>query len=272
MTVILIVILMVVLIYLLAIMPKIFHKADFSDFNGWFFAHRGLFDNEGHAPENSLAAFSLAVENGYGIELDVQLTKDNIPVVIHDYSLKRVCGVNKKVKDLTLTELKGYQLYNSQECIPTLKEALEVIGGKVPLILEYKNDSFDVTLYEIVSKMLMEYKGTYCIESFNPRCLMWYKKYEPDIIRGQLASNLIKDKESGNVFLYFLLQNLLLNFLGKPDFIAYNFIHKRMLSFMICRNLYKVKTFAWTIRSNEEYESCKEDFDYFIFDHFLLGK
>lgn len=256
--------------YLYMIMPKMFHRANFKEFEGWHYAHRGLHNNNSDAPENSLAAFQLAVSSHYGIELDVQLTKDNIPVVIHDNSILRVCGVNKKVKELSLRELRKYKLYHSNETIPTLEEALKIINGKVPLILEYKSETANDLIYKLVSKMLNEYKGIYCVESFNPICLMWYKKNYPKVIRGQLSSHLLKDSEPGNRILFFFLQNLLLNFIAKPDFIAYNFKHRKMPSFLLCRNLFKTKCFAWTIRSKKQYDSCKEDFDYFIFDSFQM--
>lgn len=268
--IIILILIILVILYLFLITPKVRNKADFSKFNGWFYAHRGLHNNQTEAPENSLKAFSLAVSKNYGIELDVQLTIDNIPVIFHDDTLKRVCGVNKKIRELTLKEIKTYFLYQSKEKIPTLDEALSIINGKVPLILEYKSKSTNPLIYQIVSTRMNQYKGIYCIESFNPFCLIWYKKNEPNIVRGQLASRLLQDSEFHSGALYFMLENLLFNFLAKPDFIAYKFKDRKMLSYILCRKLYKAKTFAWTIRSMKDYESCKEDFDYFIFDSFYL--
>ena len=80
-----------VLIYLFLIAPRMINRADRTPFFGWHYAHSGLFDNDSDAPENSLAAFQKAVDAGYGIELDVQLSKDGIPVVFHDKTLKRMC-------------------------------------------------------------------------------------------------------------------------------------------------------------------------------------
>ena len=83
----------IICLYLLAIMPRIYKKPDMAPFQNWLYAHRGLHDNETDAPENSLKAFKKAVDGNFGIELDIQLTKDGIPVVFHDYSLKRIFGV-----------------------------------------------------------------------------------------------------------------------------------------------------------------------------------
>jgi len=216
-----------------------------------------------------MEAFRLAIKHGYGIEIDIQLTKDNIPVVFHDYSLSRVCGINKKVKELTLEELQKITLYQSEETIPTLQAVLDMVNGQVPLIIEFKVEGINTSLCNIAAPILDQYKGLYCIQSFNPLVLRWYRKNRPAIMRGQLASNLIKDKEKGSSILYFILQNLLFNFLTKPDFISYNHVHYYMLSLVICRKIYNLPTFAWTINSQAELNKIRKCFDFFIFEQFI---
>ncbi|ROR26403.1 glycerophosphoryl diester phosphodiesterase [Mobilisporobacter senegalensis] len=259
----------IVILYLLAIMPRMLNRPDIAPFKGQYYAHRGFHDNFSDAPENSLKAFELAAIKGYGIELDVQLTKDRIPVVFHDYSLKRVCGVNKKVKELTYEELKELKLFRSKERIPLLREALDLIHGRVPLIIELKIPYNPKDTCEKTDEILRKYRGVYCIESFNPLGLIWYKKKHPNILRGQLSTDYFKDKEKGNKFQFFLLQNLLLNFLAKPDFIAYHYIHGKKLSFWICTKVYKAHAFAWTIKSQEALVESQKNFKYFIFDSFI---
>lgn len=256
-------------LYFLAIMPKVTGRPNLIPFKGRFYAHRGLHQSKKKSPENSMAAFNLAVQGNYGIELDVQLSKDKVPVVFHDYNLQRICGVDKKVSDLTYEELRTYTLYQSTERIPSLQSVLEMVAGKVPLIVEFKSNSIDTSVCTEAVKLLDNYKGVYCVESFNPMVLLWYKKNRPSIIRGQLSSNLIKDEEKGSPLLLFVLQNLLLNFLTKPDFIAYNHKYNYMLSLKVCRQLYKAPTFAWTIRTNEDLKANKQYFDLFIFDKFI---
>lgn len=131
----LIVLATLVLLYLFLVAPRMFKRADRTPFMNVHYAHRGLFDNDSNAPENSLAAFKKAVEAGYGIELDVQLSKDKKLVVFHDATLKRMCGVDGKVWEYTLEELKKFHLKNSKEQIPTFEEFLQVVDGKVPFIL-----------------------------------------------------------------------------------------------------------------------------------------
>jgi glycerophosphoryl diester phosphodiesterase len=264
--------LIMIVLYLLIIMPKLKANPQLEKFDGWLYAHRGLHDNKTRAPENSLAAFSLAVEKGFGIELDVQVTKDLVPVVHHDYKLKRSCKVNKKISELTYQELRKYKIFGSEEKIPTLEEVLETVDKKVPLIIELKIPWKPNHTCEAVSKVLANYQGLYCIESFNPFGLIWYKKHFPHVVRGQLSTDFIKEKIKGSKVQYFILKHLLLNFLTKPDFIAYHHVYRRGLSFTICRKLYRTKTFAWTIESQEQLEDNQGYFDLFIFDSFIPEK
>ncbi len=267
--IIILIILIIIVLYLLAIMPKLRHNPKTKLMDGWLYAHRGLHNNKTEAPENSLKAFALAVEKGFGIELDVQLTKDEVPVILHDYSLKRACKTDIKVADLTYEELGQYHLFKSKEKIPTLQEALEVINGKVPVIIELKIPWNPDRLCNKVSELLKDYHGFYCIESFNPFGLMWYKKHYPSVVRGQLATDFFREQEEGDRFQFFLLKNLLMNFLTKPDFIAYHHVYKKGLSFTLCRKLFRTKPVAWTIKSAEELEGSKKYFELFIFDSFL---
>ena len=259
-------------LYLLAVMPRMTNRPDPAPFNTRFFAHRGLHDNGSDAPENSMAAFRKAVESGYGIELDVQLSADNVPVIFHDPDLLRVCGVKKLVKDCTFAELTRYTLFKSGERIPSLKEFLKMVDGRVPLIVEFKSEDMDMTLCSVIDSMLREYKGVYCIESFNPLVLLWYRIHRPEVMRGQLSDGFLHipkyrtlPKAPATISVQFLIPN----FLSKPDFIAYNHMYEGNLSRRICRSLYRAKSAAWTIRSEKELEKAAGAFDVFIFDSFI---
>ena len=258
---------LLIFLYILAIAPNLFRRKDMSFWKNKHFAHRGLHNNT-DAPENSYKAFCLAIENGYGIELDVQLTKDNIPVVFHDDNLLRVCGVNKKVNDLSLEELSQYTLKDTKEKIPTLKAVLDLVNASVPLVIEIKSNNHLMSICSLTQKLLDHYKGPYCIESFNPLVLAWYKKHKPSVIRGQLSTFLVKENDDNTKFLNFILQNLLLNFITKPDFIAYEHKYSNRLSYKICHRFYKTPTFAWTIRSEDELIQSRKHFDSFIFEYF----
>lgn len=259
-------------LYLLAVMPRMTNRADPAPFKTRFFAHRGLHDNGSDAPENSMAAFRKAVESGFGIELDVQLTADLVPVIFHDPDLLRVCGVNRQVRDCTFAQLQEYTIFGSNERIPALKDFLEMVDGRVPLIVEFKSEDTDMTLCRIIDPMLKAYKGVYCIESFNPLVLFWYRIHRPGVMRGQLSDGFLHipkyrtfPKAPATISVQFLIPN----FLSKPDFIAYNHMYEGNLSRRICRSLYKAKSAAWTIRSEKELKKVAGAFDVFIFDSFI---
>lgn len=264
-----IILLLIILLYLLMIKPSSKDHPVLGMMDGWHYAHRGLHDNASDAPENSLKAFQLAVEQGYGIEMDVQLTKDLVAVVFHDYNLRRSSQVDLQVSSLTYKELTEYCLFRSEEKIPTFAQVLECVDGKVPLIIELKIPWKAEQTGKAAAEILKNYHGVYCIESFNPLALLWYKKYNPNIVRGQLATDFNKEKTEGNKFQYFMLKHLLLNFLTKPNFIAYQHTHKKDLSFRLCKQIFGVKTAAWTIQSQQQLDQNKNDFNWFIFDSFI---
>ena len=170
------------------------HDGRMDRYKGVYFAHRGLHGTldiyPDAAPENSLAAFSRAVENGYGIELDVRLTADGELVVFHDDTLTRVTGVDKKVRELTLAELRGLSLLGTDERIPLFSEVLELVDGKVPLLVEIKEDGMDLTTARQAVKELWDYRGEYIMESFNPLSLGAVKKANPSVLRGFLCDKL----------------------------------------------------------------------------------
>ncbi|MCD7807654.1 MAG: glycerophosphodiester phosphodiesterase [Lachnospiraceae bacterium] len=234
----------------------------------WLYAHRGLHDNESEAPENSMAAFQRAVVAGYGIELDVQLTKDKVPVVFHDSTLKRVCGVTGSVSDYTFEELQNFSLCMSEERIPRFADVLRLINGQVPLIVEYKLESFDTEVCVLGNDLLDQYQGLYCIESFHPAAVHWYKKHRPDIMRGQLSMNFTVDPQNRRKPVYWLMTYLMFDFWTKPDFIAYDHHAANNLSFQITTKLFGALPVAWTIKSKEQLQEAKKNFQLFIFDSF----
>lgn len=254
-------------LYLTSLMTRPGKRPDYSPLKKHLYAHRGLHNNDTDAPENSMAAFQKAVAAGYGIEFDVQLTKDRIPVVFHDETLTRVCGVDGNVRDYTYEELQQFTLCNSNERIPLFEDFLKLIHGQVPLIVEIKIHENADEVCSRVDAILKDYQGVYCMESFHPLAVRWYKKHRPEVVRGQLSSNFNKPEKRESLSM-FLVHYLLTNFLCQPDFIAYDHKHKYNLSRLICKYLYRSLSVAWTIRSQEELDHCLNDFDLFIFEGF----
>lgn len=235
---------------------------------GRAYAHRGL-HGEG-APENSLAAFRRAAEQGYGIELDVHLTRDGALAVHHDDTLLRLCGVDRAIGDMTMDEIRPLRLAGSEETVPTLEEALEVIAGRAPLIVEMKTGRDRALLAKTVSRAMRDYPNAWCVESFDPRLLLWFRRHDRQVPRGQLAydpAQIPEDDRHGAR--YWIGARLLLNCLSRPDFVAYGYESDRNLSFRLMRALFRPVLAAWTVRSQEESEKLKGKYDLQIFESFL---
>ena len=220
-------------------------KGQKAPFLGWNFAHRGLHKADKSVPENSLEAFRLAGEAGYGAELDVQLSKDGRVVVVHDDTLDRVCSVHGRVDAFTYDELQEMRLCGSEQRIPLFSQVLEVFGGRGPLIVELKTGPRNKELCEKALALLEGYRGAVCIESFDPRIVAWFRRRAPQLLRGQLAAPMEEyTKDGRGMAQAFLLSRCLLNFLARPQFIAYK-IGPRPLLVHLAEALGALK-FGWT--------------------------
>ena len=261
--------LIVLLVYLILIAPHFPKRKATGEYMGKCYAHRGLFSNETSCPENSLPAFAKAVESGYGIEMDVQLTKDNKLIVFHDNTLSRMCGIDVNVRDKTYRELCELTLLATDCKIPLLSEVLKMVNGSVPLLIEIKLPVFNTLTCRLVDEVLRNYKGKYCIESFNTLALLWYRIHRPDIVRGQLSGNLTRPVADGGFVLCFIVKYLLSNILARPDFISFCYKDTLNLSYLLNRYIFRVPTFAWTIDSPKAYADSFKKFDSFIFEGFI---
>ena len=214
-------------------------------FMGTNVAHRGLHSRDKSVPENSLEAFRLAAEAGYGIELDVQFSKGKQVVVFHDDTLDRVCGVHARVDELTYDELKELRLCGSDQTIPLFTEVLGVIRGRSPIICELKNGRNNRELCEKTYEIISGYRGDICVESFNPMIVAWFRFHAKDLLRGQLAQpTRFYDAETMSAPLAYALGHTLFNCLARPQFIAYR-IGFRPLSVRMAELLGAIRV-GWT--------------------------
>lgn len=268
MIIILLIVVLLALLFLLSQMGRTGHKG-LAALRGWNYAHRGL-HGDGR-PENSMSAFRAALEHGYGIEFDVHLMKDGNLAVIHDSSLKRTAGVDIRIEDLTLEELPGYFLEGTQEIIPTFQQVLELYSGKAPLIIELKPVGNNISqLSQGVCDALEGYSGSFCIESFDPRCIRWLRRNRPEIIRGQLSENFLKTKSSKMPLVLKLVMTLNLpNFLTRPDFVAYKFADRNNFSIWLCRKIWKIQGVTWTLRDPADHSVAVSEAWIPIFENYI---
>lgn len=235
----------------------------------WDFAHRGLWDMEQEIPENSLPSFERAIRHGYGIEIDVHLTKDKRLVVIHDSRLNRLCNVRGTVEGKTYAELSRLSLCGTDCRIPLLSEVLQLVQGRVPLLIELKlPEKGSLELCAAVNKELEFYNGDFLIQSFDPFALRWFRRNAPHIVTGQLACApaLLPETAPWNRLLIWLL---LVHVIGRPDFISYDLHAADCLSVRINQLIYRTPVFVWTIRSMNEYRQGTAQYSTVIFEDFL---
>ncbi len=259
-------ILLTACLYLLSLRGRAGHPG-LPELRKWRYAHRGLYDT--NQPENSMAAFRAALEKGYGIELDVHLLRDGALAVMHDSSLLRTTGREGKLEELTAADLANCYLEGTGETIPLFSQVLALFDGKAPLIVELKvvGNNY-VQLCQRVCEWLDDYRGPFCVESFDPRCLLWLKKHRPDYIRGQLTENYFDSKARLPWTLKTVLTHQLGNFLTKPDFTAYRYKDRQNLGNFLARKLWKLQGVIWTVQNPEELALADREGYISIFEHF----
>ena len=254
-------------IYLLLIRTKKAHDK-IAAYRGVNLAHRGL-HGEG-AAENSMTAFRRAKEAGFGVELDVRLSKDGELVVFHDDTLTRVAGVERRVDELTLAELRECRLSGTDDTIPTLREVFDLIDGSIPILIEIKEKTGSSAVTRQLLAELKSYDGPYIVESFDPMAISAFRKGRREVPLGILSRRFCDLEQHKGSPLYFALQNMLFNFLSVPDFVAYRHSDANTLSLKLARSLFGTVTVAWTTRSAEEGEAAKKNgFDCIIFENYL---
>ena len=262
------IVLLLALVYLLVLVrPKAQQPADPSLLCDY--AHRGLHNHT--IPENSLAAFARACERGIGIELDVQLSRDGVVMVFHDYTLTRMTGVEGKLRELDAADLQKLSLGGTDRTIPTFSQVLDLVDGRVPLLVELKGENLDTSLCEKVADHLKAYKGPYCIESFNPLLVRRMKKCLPGVYGGLLYTNVCRDKKKYSP-LNLVITAMLLNAVARPHFIAYNQLDRNSLPVKLAAGLYRAPRFVWTVRSDEEYQIAQDLGEHPIFENLTQYK
>lgn len=226
-------------------------------------AHRGYHNNKKGIPENSVLAFKKAIDNKYLIELDVRLTKDKKLVVFHDGNLKRVCGVNKRVKDLTYRELLKYNLFDTTLKVPLFSDVIKLVNGRVPILIETKYHNRYGVLEKILINELSNYKGIYAIQSFYPMSLLWLKRNTKDIPIGLLSSNFKNDL---NRLKSIIGKTLILDLFFKTDFISYDV--KGLPNNYLSYKRDKKKIVIWTIKNKKDYDLARQYTDSLICENF----
>ncbi len=207
--------------------------------------HRGKYNSK--LVENTLPSFVKCMDKNYMIELDIHMLNDGNIVVYHDYNLLRLCGVNKIIESQNIKDLKTIKIKNKYS-IPTLSQVINIIDGKVPLLIEIKDLDSNSKFEEEIVKILDNYKGKFAIQSMNPFVIDWFYKYRKEYTIGIIVFNELNLK-------------LLKKYLRKVDFIS---INKKYLPLDI-----KKFTIGWTIKDSKQYTKYKKLCDNLICENIL---
>ncbi len=232
-------------------------------------AHRGLHDRAAGIPENSRAAFIAAAEAGYAMEFDIQVAADGVPMVFHDDTLDRMTGIKGRVDEWRSGDLRDLQLAGTAETIPTLGDVLRLIGGKVPLLIEVKAARGQSGPLEAATAALLDhYRGRFAIQSFDPRCVGWFKRHRPQVLRGQISMDYrMDDEEPVPLWQKWFLTHMLFNRLTRPHFVAYDI--RALPHRAVARaRAAGIPALTWTVRSPSDRKRAAQYADNIIFEGF----
>ena len=226
-----------------------------------FIAHRGLHSK--NIAENSEGAFTLAAEKGYAIELDIQFLSDGTPIVFHDFELDRLTGKNTSLDNLNPQFLQHLRYFDGQRVL-RFSEVLKLIDGKVPLLIEIKNETCSPLGLKLILKDLLTYRGRYSLQSFNPKIVSIIKRKAPHISVGLLSTNWFSTglKPWEKIYLQTLEYQYCIDFISvDKDKLG----HKEFF----WSSIKKVPLLVWTLRSKSEICSIDQRVSGFIFEGFL---
>ncbi|WP_170329674.1 glycerophosphodiester phosphodiesterase family protein [Ruegeria arenilitoris] len=236
-------------------------------------AHRALHDKSDSRPENSRAAIRAAVEAGYGIEIDLQRSSDNRAMVFHDYDMTRLTGQSGPIQQVTAAQAKATQLLHADDGIPTLDEVLEMVGGKVPLLIEFKDQDgamgTDVGPLEADAvRALQGYDGPVALMSFNPNSVAELARLAPHLPRGIVTCSYQPKVELLPLTVCDHLRDI-------PDFdrVGASFISHEVADLSRPRvaelKARGVPVLCWTVRSPEQEAQAREVADNVTFEGYL---
>ena len=222
------------------------------------FAHRGL---HGEAlVENSRSAIAAAVEQGFGVELDVQLSGDGEAMVFHDYELDRLTAGRGRIAALAAAELQAIPLRGCGEAIPRLAEALAIVRGRAPLLIEVKSPDRQVArLCAAVAEALAGYEGPGAVMSFNPEVGAWFARNAAPVIRGLVVT------ESGRRGPRGWVERPLALWRARADFLAYD-VRDLPSPFAGAARRRGLPVYTWTVRSDSDRARAEAHADQIIFE------
>jgi glycerophosphoryl diester phosphodiesterase len=233
---------------LLSALDPLFAPAPAPERTRWLggrdYAHRGLHGSS--RIENSPSAFESAIQRGFGIECDVQRSADGQAMVFHDWTLDRLTGESGAVMDRTARQLGAIPLFGSTDTIPTLRQVLDLVAGRAPLLIEVKSkrEHGVASLCMAVRRTLEGYRGDHAVMSFDPRVARWFARQSPGTLRGLVVTEENARTLSGKLRRHLALWH------ARPDFLAYD-VRDFPSKFAAAQRARGLPVLTWTVRSGE---------------------
>ena len=234
-------------------------------------AHRGLHENAAGVIENTASAFRAAIESGFAIETDVQITADGEAMVHHDFALGRLTLGSRQLAAMTAAGLKEVPFKGTADRMMTLGDMCDLVDGRVPLVVEIKSRfDGDMRLTRRTADVLKSYPGLVALQSFDPALLVALREIAPNLTRGIVAERHYVDSEWSDLS---DSQKRSLAFLThaprtRPHFVAYHVTDLPSPGPWIARNILRLPLLAWTVRSAEDRTRAKRWADQMIFEGF----
>jgi glycerophosphoryl diester phosphodiesterase len=232
------------------------------------FAHRGLHDEA--RPENSLSAIEAAIQHGFPVEIDVQVSADGRAVVFHDWNLLRLTGFNAFVKKMSSSEIAELRLVGGSERVPLLEDVLDLIRGRQAVIIEIKNRKRPCALEQAVLGLLRNYQGDVAIHSFNPFSLGWFRRNLPRLCRGQISCSFDTDDMAG--WKKIILAHYGMNWISRPHFISHHWKQLPAVVPALLHRIVRIPLLTWTVRSAGEQAGALRHADNVFFEGYLPSR
>lgn len=230
-------------------------------------AHRGLHQKDDSVIENSMTAFKEALKGNYSIECDINVLKDGTVVVFHDKDFLRLCQKDLKLSEVTYDDIKDFKLKGTDDHIPTLNEVLELIDGKVNLLIELKPHGDNELLAKNLMKIMETYQGKYAVFSFHPKIVSWFKKHHPEVIRGQITEYFKSDTHM-KPYMKYLMKTLFFNRFTKPDFISYG-IYDLPNQWADKAMKKGITVISYAAKSQKDLDFVKSHYHNVVFEYFI---
>lgn len=223
------------------------------------FAHRGLHGRG--VIENSRAAFSAAIAAGHGIELDVQVSRDGTPFVFHDKSFDRLTETTGLIGERASAQVSQIKLRGGSETIPPLADILDLVAGRVPILIEIKNGILPMSAICLsVRRQLEGYRDNVAVMSFNPEAGKWFHDRSPRTVRGLVVT----EENMGRVKGPLARAASLIR--AKPDFLAYDIRDLPTSSFASAQRKRGLPVLTWTVRTAGHERAATQYADQVIYE------